>query len=175
MNNNFIQYTRQTRNCHSVVGYGDVLRTGMGYAAEYILTVEHTCATVDNQVVSGQIFREVASGDEVYLQLFANTFPQQAGNFHLPDVLGQRSMGTGFGYQYARLRCEAVDSSSSLYKSMDIPFLTGKKNRKRSEAAFGRLLPINDGEYLRICDYQFWRASKGLQRGLQLIGGAAHH
>ena len=133
MDNYFIQYTGQTRNHHSVVSYGDMLCAGMGNTVEYILTIEHTGPAVDNQVVSGQVFWEVTPGDEVYLQSPTDTLPQQAGNFDLPDVLGQRSMGTSFGYQYARLRCEAVDSGSSLHKIMDIPFVTGTKTGKRGE------------------------------------------
>ena len=94
MDNYFIQYTGQTRNHHSVVSYGDMLCAGMGNTVEYILTIEHTGPAVDNQVVSGQVFWEVTPGDEVYLQSPTDTLPQQAGNFDLPDVLGQRSMGT---------------------------------------------------------------------------------
>ena len=48
MDNNFIQYTGQTRNCYSVVGYGDVLCVGMGYTIENVLPVEHASAAMDN-------------------------------------------------------------------------------------------------------------------------------
>ena len=49
MDNNFIQYTGQIRNCYSVVGYGDVLCAGMGYTIENVLPVEHASAAMDNR------------------------------------------------------------------------------------------------------------------------------
>ncbi len=48
MDNNSIQYTLQTRNCHSVVSYGDVLCVGMGYTIENVFPVEHASAAMDN-------------------------------------------------------------------------------------------------------------------------------
>ena len=48
IDNNFIPYTGQTRNCYSVVGYGDVLCVGIGYTIENVLPVEHASAAMDN-------------------------------------------------------------------------------------------------------------------------------
>jgi len=41
-----------------------------------------------------------------------------------------------------------MNSGSSLYKDIDVSFVTGKKNREGSKTTFGRLLLIDDGEYL---------------------------
>ena len=68
-----------------------------------------------------------------------------------------------------------MNSGSSLYKDIDVSFVTGKKNREGSKTTLGRLLLIDDGEHLRVCDYQLRRTDKGLQGGLQLVGGSAHH
>ena len=56
--------------------------------------------------------------------------------------------GCKLGYQYTRLECQAMDSGSSLHEGIDISFVAGKKNREGSKTTFGRLLLIDDGEYL---------------------------
>ena len=40
-------------------------------------------------------------------------------------------MGAGFGYQYTRLGCQAMDSGSPLHEGIDISFITGKKEPRR--------------------------------------------
>ena len=55
-----------------------------------------------------------------------------------------------------------MNSGSSLYKGIDVSFVTGKKNREGSKTTLGRLLLIDDGEHLRVCDYQLRRTGQGL-------------
>ena len=64
-----------------------------------MFAVEHTCSTMDNQVVTIQVLREIISGNNIDMQLLSDPFAQHSRKFHSADVFGQGSMGTGFGYQ----------------------------------------------------------------------------
>ena len=77
-NDYLVQYTTQAGYCHSVVRHRNMLRTGMGYTIEHIFPVEHAGAAMDNQIISGQVYGKVISGDEVYLQLPADAVPMSS-------------------------------------------------------------------------------------------------
>ena len=48
-----VQYAVEVGNGYSVVCHGYLLRTCLFNATQYILSIEHTGATVDNQIVWG--------------------------------------------------------------------------------------------------------------------------
>lgn len=48
-----VQYAVEVGNGHSVVRHGNLLRTRPVDAAKYVFPIEHTGATVDNQMVWG--------------------------------------------------------------------------------------------------------------------------
>lgn len=76
---------------------------------------------MDDEVVTGEVLGKVASGYHIYLQVLADTLPQQTGNLHPPDIFRQGSMGTGFGYQYARLLRQTADGRRSFHKKSISP------------------------------------------------------
>ena len=65
-----------------------------------VLTVEHTAAALDYNVVSAQILGEVRARDHIYFEPFTDACPQQTRNFHSADVFADRRMGAGFGDHY---------------------------------------------------------------------------
>lgn len=70
----FVQYSVQIGDGYAVVGHWYALLLGSLDAVEYVFTVEHTSAAMDNEVVGGKIIGEIGSCNNVDGQFFTDSF-----------------------------------------------------------------------------------------------------
>ena len=83
-------------------------------------------------------------------------------------------MRAGFGDQDSRVFRQRVERLRRSRVIIDIPFIIGEQDGKRSQAAFRRLLPPDLGKHLRIRNDKRGRLLERGERRTKAVGGNRH-
>ena len=120
--------------------------------------VEHTAATVDHQVVTGQILGELAAGGKGKVKRFLGVIPHPAGYLHRADVVALAVVRAAFGDQDMVAVLELGKGLRPGGQCGKLAFIPGEENGKGGKWNCGRYqggdlskgLGIGDNETRRV-------------------------
>ena len=80
---------------HAVIGKRNPLFAALQYPRNDLAPVERACASVDHQIISGKIFREVVPLHMLDHKIGRTASAQPVRELDRSDILADRVMGTG--------------------------------------------------------------------------------
>ena len=92
--------------------------------------IQHTAAAVNDELISGDVFREFSAGGEVEVWLLSGIFPDPVWEFSGTDIAALAVMGATLGDQDLIAILDAVQRPCAVDGLGEISFVPRKENRE---------------------------------------------
>ena len=131
-----VQDTGQSCYGYSIIGHRHTAGTRPPQTVQHMAARKHARPTMDDQIVSGQILREVVTGHDVDVQSLAELTTQQTRKLHASYIFMLRHVGASLRYQHAGIRTQSAQHLRPLQELPDVPPYNGQTKWKKKSAAF---------------------------------------
>ena len=145
----------------AVIGEGHARKECLSRTCPHALFRGDAGPAVDDQVVGGEVFREVISCGNLNGEA-ASATAQQRRNLYPADVLGVRNVRAGFGDQHAGASMQPVDGGRPFDEGPDVSLGGCQQHGEGRQRRFRRQCGVNGLENRRVGDGQ---CGQSLERG----------
>ena len=130
-----VQDTGQGRYGYSIIGHRHTAGTCPSQTVQHMAARKHARPTMDDQIVSGQVFGKVITGHNVNVQSLAELTTQQTRKLHASYIFMLRHVGASLRYQHVGIRTQSNNASAPA-GTAGCPPSGGQTKRKKKSAAF---------------------------------------